>query len=47
MIYEVVKIYEWDFINLCCIFVDEFLVIMDNEDYIEIRIVCYCGEIEK
>lgn len=47
MIHEVVKIHEWEPISLCCTSADELLVIMDNEDHTETRIVRYRGEIEK
>lgn len=43
----VIKIMGWIFRSLCCILLNDFFVVMESDDYKQIKVVCYFGVIEK
>lgn len=46
-IYEVVIFKEWMFFYVCCFFLGDILVVMDNLKGNDLKVVCYFGLIEK
>lgn len=46
-IFEVVILKEWRFFYVCCFFLGDILVVMDNLNGYDLKVVCYFGLIEK